>query len=62
MTKYTQYVDDVLAGKINACEYIKLACKRFFQFMEREDIEFIPEKVDKVIKFIAKIKTSKTAV
>lgn len=56
MTKYTQYVDDVLAGKINACEYIHLACKRFNEWLEREDIEFKPEKVDKVINFISKLK------
>ena len=58
---YIQYAEDVLNGKVIACEYIKLACKRFFHFMNREDIEFIPEKVDKVINFIAKIKHFKGA-
>ena len=55
--KYTQYAEDVLSGKIIACEYIKLACKRYLEWMERTDIEFIPSKADRVINFCGKLKT-----
>lgn len=53
---YHQYALDVRDGKVVACKYIKLAVERYFKWLEREDIEFYPEKVDKVIRFIAKIK------
>lgn len=56
MTKYTQYAEDVISGKVIAGEYIKLACQRFLSFLGREDIEFRPEKVNKVISFISKLK------
>lgn len=55
--KYTQYAEDVLSGKIIACEYIKLASKRYLEWMERTDIEFIPSKADRVINFCGKLKT-----
>lgn len=54
--EYVKYAINVLAGKITACEHIKLACKRYLQFLERTDIEFRPEKADKVINFITKLK------
>lgn len=48
---YYKYVQEVINEDIPACRYIKLACQRFLRFMEREDIEFHKEKVDKVLKF-----------
>lgn len=48
---YIQYAQDVLSGKIIAGEYIKLACERFFEFMERDEYEFIEDKVHSVISF-----------
>ena len=61
MKAYYQYCDDVLSGKIVACEYIKLACKRFKLFLTKYD--FRESKVDRVIKFISLFKhyTGKTA-
>lgn len=55
-SKYTSYSSKVLNGEIVACKYIKLACKRYLDFLERDDIEFIPEKADKVINFCQKLK------
>ena len=53
---YIKYAEDVVRGDVIAGEYIKLACQRFLNFLDREDIEFRGEKVDKVIKFISKLK------
>lgn len=53
---YIQYAQDVLSGKVVACEYVKLACDRFFRFMENDDYEFRPEKVDRVIEFFRSAK------
>ena len=55
-TKYTFYAESVLNGKINACEYIKLACKRYLFWMERKDMYFDSSKVDKVVNFMQKLK------
>lgn len=55
-SRYTDYADKVLSGKILASEYVKLAARRFHSFLEREDIIFNPSKVDKVEKFIRKLK------
>lgn len=55
-TKYTKYADDVLNEKIVTNDYVKLACKRFYSFLDREDIEFKPKKVDRVVNFISKLK------
>lgn len=56
MNKYTEYAEQVLNGDITACTYIKLACKRYLAWMERDDIEFIPSKADKVINFCGKLR------
>ena len=54
--KYTQYAEDVLNDEIIACNYIKMACRRYLSFLEREDIEFKPDKVDRVINFVSKLR------
>ena len=54
--KYTKYAQDVLAGRIIAGNYIKLACKRYLKFLERDDIYFDTSKCDRVINFISKLK------
>ena len=36
--KYTEYAEKVINGEIVACEYIKLACQRYLNFLNREDI------------------------
>lgn len=53
---YHQYAKDVIDGKVVVCNYIRLAVERYNKWLERDDIEFRPEKVDKVIKFISKLK------
>lgn len=52
--KYKQYALDVINGKIVACKYIKLACERYLSWFDK--YEFKPEKCDKVINFISKLK------
>ena len=54
--KYTQYAEDVLNDKIVAGEYIKLACKRYLSWFERDDIYFDSDAVDRVVNFISKLK------
>lgn len=54
--KYNQYPKDVLSGKIVACKWIKLACKRYLDWFEREDIFFNYSDVDKKIRLIEKLK------
>ena len=56
MTKYTEYAEKVLSVEITASVYIKLACQRFLDWLERDDLEFRPKKVDHVVKFISKLK------
>lgn len=54
--KYYKYAIDCISGKQQCCLYTKLACKRFIEDLEREDILFVPSRVDKVIAFISKLK------
>ena len=54
--KYTKYAEEVLNGTITTSNYIKLAAQRFMDWLKRDDLEFIPEKVDRVEKFISKLK------
>lgn len=54
--KYHDYSKAVLSGDIVACEAIKLACRRYESFFDRDDIEFRPDACDKVVNFIHKIK------
>jgi hypothetical protein len=50
-TAYYKYAVDVREDRVKACRYIKLAVRRFFVFLMRDDIDFHKEKVDKVLKF-----------
>lgn len=54
--KYLQYAEDVVSGRKVACEFIKLACRRYLSWFERDDMYFDPEAVDKVVRFISKLK------
>lgn len=45
------YAEGVLSGKIIAGELVKLACKRFMNDLEREDLEFRYEIGNKFLKF-----------
>lgn len=51
MKPYYEYIENVLSGKKVACELIQLACKRFNSFLEREDMFFDEEEVDRCIAF-----------
>lgn len=48
---YYKYAKAVLSGEVVAGELVKLACRRFFAFLENPDYEFRPEVVDKVVDF-----------
>ena len=53
---YYKYADDVLSGKIIAGETIKLACKRFKDDLQREDLVFREDKVQRAINFISTLR------
>ena len=55
-TEYYQYAQDVIDGKIVAGELVRLACKRFMSDLERPDLEFRAEIVDRFITFCSLIK------
>lgn len=54
LDKYKEYPNAVINGKIIACEYVKLACKRYLEWFDKYD--FRADKVDKVVNFISKLK------
>lgn len=56
MKKYYQYADDVINGKIIAGQTIKLACKRFLNDLQRDDLVFNESVVDDAIQFIGALK------
>lgn len=56
--KYTKYANDVLTNKIVAGNLIKLACNRYLTFLQRDDIEFRTDKVERCINFIQSLKHS----
>lgn len=53
---YYQYAEDVVAGKVITGEYVQLACQRFINDLQREDLDFREDKVDRAIAFIASLK------
>lgn len=53
--KYTKYANAVLSGKENVGWYIKLACKRYLAFLQRDDMEFREDMADKPVNFISKL-------
>ena len=55
-TEYYRYAQDVIDGKIVAGELVKLACKRFMSDLERPDLEFRAEIVDRFITFCSLLK------
>jgi len=56
LPKVQQYVDDIKSGKIASGELIKLAVKRFENDLQRDDLIFVPARVNKVITFISNLK------
>ena len=53
---YIQYAKDVIDGKTVSCDNIKLACRRFLNDMQREDLDFREDVVDRAIEFIGILK------
>lgn len=56
MKRYYKYAEDVLDGTVVACNNVKLACKRFKNYLNNPGYEFREEKVDRIIKFISLFK------
>lgn len=57
---YIQYAKSVVTGEEVAGKLIKLACQRFLDWMDRDDIYFDAEDVDKKIKFVSKFKLTES--
>lgn len=53
---YEEYADDVLSGKLKACEAIILACKRYKDWKNREDIYFDKDDVEQKIRVVSRLK------
>lgn len=56
MKPYKVYVNKVLNGTIATGKSIQLACKRFQSDLERDDLEFRENEVDRAINFIGTLK------
>lgn len=56
--KYTDYATEVINGEIVAGELMKLACKRYISWFDRENIEFDCERADRVVNFCQHLKLS----
>lgn len=56
MKSYYKYADDVINGNIVAGETIKLACLRFKADLQREDLVFRDDKVERAINFIGTLR------
>lgn len=55
---YNEYADKILSGEIKSCEAIFLACKRYKNWFERDDIYFDKEDVERKIRVIGRMKHS----
>ena len=60
-TPYTAYAISVVSGGVVAGLYVRQACERYLDMLDREDIEFRPEEVDNVVNFIGKLRHYKGA-
>lgn len=56
MQVYTDYPTKVINGEITTGLYVKQACNRFLDWLNRDDLVFIPERAEKVINFVGKFK------
>lgn len=55
-TKYQTYAKAVVSGEITACIYVRQSCQRYLDWFNRNDIEFRPDKVDRVVNFVSKLR------
>lgn len=53
---YFQYVDDILSGKIPSGKLMQLACQRFLDFLDRDDVYLDEACVDKCVLYISQMK------
>lgn len=53
---YIRYCEDVITGKILACQDVILACKRFKSWFNKDDRYFDFEDVDRRIRLVSKMK------
>lgn len=51
MTQYEQYAHDIVNEKINACQHVKNACRRFLNDLNRTDLIFRRDIIDRILKF-----------
>lgn len=56
--KYLSYAQSVLVGKVLVCKYIRLACKRYLDWFNKDDRYFDSAAVDKVVNFLQKLPQS----
>lgn len=54
--RLTDYPWKVIDGEIVACRHIIAACKRYDEFLKRDDMYFDCENVERVVRFIGKLK------
>lgn len=55
-SKYQEYANDVIGGKVQACLYVRQACQRYLQFFDR--YEFRTDKADKAVAWIERLRHS----
>lgn len=55
-SKYTQYAQDVIDGKITVNELVRLACVRYMSWFDRDDIYFDEERAEHPVIFISKLR------
>ena len=53
---YVEYARNVVNGKILACEYVILACRRFLADYVNPGLDFRKDKIDMFVKFAAVLK------
>ena len=51
MEKHLEYANDVIDGKVVACEAMRLACERYLNYLKRDDIIFSASRANRVINF-----------
>ena len=56
MEVYEEYARNVVDGKILACEYVILTCKRFLSDLSNPDLIFRKDKIDMFIRFASVLK------
>ena len=55
-TPYYRYARENAAPDSPVCEYVRLACQRFLNDLDRPEFDFRPDRVDRVVKFIGNMR------